>query len=71
MELNDFRGGQLKAGVIYDPTNYRWINMLDMAELKHINFQVFYRLKINGALIPFKLNSGGSFGLKLCFRKLK
>ena len=71
MELSEFRAGLYKAGVIYEPKQFRWIKLLDMGELKHINFQVFYRLKSTGQLIPLKINSGGSFGLKLCFRKLK
>ena len=71
MELSDFRGADVKPGIIYNPTNFRWVNLLDMHELKTINFQVFYRLKINGQLIPFKISSGGNFSLKLCFRKLK
>ena len=71
MELSDFRAGNCKPGIIFEPKNLRWINMLDMDELKHINFQVFYRLKVDGGLIPLKINSGGNFGLKLCFRKLK
>jgi len=71
MELSDFRAGNCKPGIIFEPKNFRWINMLDMDELKHINFQVFYRLKVDGGLIPLKINSGGNFGLKLCFRKLK
>ena len=71
MELSDFRGADVKPGIIYNPTNFRWVNLLDMHELKTINFQVIYRLKINGQLIPFKISSGENFSLKLCFRKLK
>ena len=71
MEMSEFRAGQPKPGIIYEPTILRWVNMLDQNELRSIHLQVFYRLKMNGQLIPFKLNSGGSFGMKLCFRKLK
>ena len=71
MEMADFRGSELKPGIIYDPKILRWINLRDMSELKNISFQVLFRLKIDGQLIPLKINSGGSFGLKLCFRKPK
>lgn len=71
MEMSEFRSGQPKPGIIYEPNILRWVNMLDQNELRSIHLQVFYRLKMNGQLIPFKINSGGSFGMKLCFRKLK
>jgi len=71
MEMSEFRAGQPKPGIIYEPNILRWVNMLDQNELRSIHLQVFYRLKMNGQLIPFKINSGGSFGMKLCFRKIK
>ena len=71
MEMSEFRSGQPKPGIIYEPNILRWVNMLDQNELRSIHLQVFYRLKMNGQLIPFKINSGGSFGMKLCFRKIK
>jgi len=71
MEMSEFRAGQPKPGIIYEPNILRWVNMLDQNELRSIHLQVFYRLKMNGQLIPFKINSGGSFGMKLCFRKVK
>jgi hypothetical protein len=40
-------------------------------ELKNINLGVFYRSKLTGALVPVKLNSGGSFSIKFLFRKPK
>jgi len=71
MEVSEFRSGQPKPGIIYEPIFFRWVNMLDQNELRSIHLQVFYRLKMNGQLIPFKINSGGNFGMKLCFRKNK
>ena len=71
MEMSEFRAGQPKPGIIYEPNILRWVNMLDQNELRSIHLQVFYRLKMNGQLIPFKINSGGSFGMELCFRKVK
>jgi hypothetical protein len=71
MEMSEFRSGTPKPGIIYEAQIIRWVNMLDQNELRSIHLQVFYRLKMNGQLIPFKINSGGSFGMKLCFRKIK
>ena len=45
--------------------------MNQRAELKRINIEVFFRNKLDNALVPLTLNSGGSFSLKFVFRKLK
>ena len=71
MELSEFRAGQPKAGVIYEPKVLRWLNMKDQAELRLINLQVYYRFKYTGELIPIRINSGGSFSCKFCFRKIQ
>jgi hypothetical protein len=39
--------------------------------LTSIIFKVYYRLKNNGSLIQVEANLGGSFSLKLMFRKIK
>ena len=70
MELSEFRAGNFIPGLIYEPKNYRWVNMIDQQELTKMNIQVYWRNKYNGLLLPLKINSGGSFSLKLCFRKL-
>ena len=71
MELSEFRAGQPKPGVIYEPKVLRWLNMKDQAELRLINLQVYYRFKYTGELIPLRINSGGSFSAKFCFRKIQ
>jgi hypothetical protein len=45
--------------------------MDQLEELKNINLGVFYRSKLPGALVPVKMNSGGSFSIKMLFRKPK
>jgi hypothetical protein len=40
-------------------------------ELKNINLGMFYRSKLKGALVPVKINSGGSFSIKFVFKKPK
>ena len=39
--------------------------------LTNIIFEVYYRFKNDGSLIQVKANLGGSFSLKLMFRKVK
>jgi hypothetical protein len=69
LELTDFKSGDYTGGVIYNPSEKRWINLLQQQELKRISVNVYYRSKLNGELIPIKLNSGGSFSMKMVFRK--
>jgi hypothetical protein len=70
-EITDFKAGSYTNGVIYNPSEKRWINMNQRSELKRVNIEVFWRNKLNNALVPLKLNSGGSFSLKFVFRKLR
>jgi hypothetical protein len=70
MELSEFRAGDYTPGLIYEPKNFRWVNMIDQRELIKMNLQVYWRFKYTGQLLPLYLNSGGSFSLKFCFRKL-
>lgn len=71
LELTDFKSGDYTGGIIYNPSEKRWINLLQQQELKKISINVYYRSKLNGDLIPIKLNSGGSFSMKMVFRKPK
>ena len=71
MTITDFKSGSYVNGIIYNPTEKRWINMNQRRELKRINIEVFFRNKLDNALVPLTLNSGGSFSLKFVFRKLK
>ena len=70
LELSDFKSGSFIAGVIYEPSYPRWINMRNQSELTNINIEMFYRSKLDGSLVPVHINSGGTFSLKLVFRKL-
>ena len=70
-EITDFKAGSYTNGVIYTPSEKRWLNMNQRTQLKRINIEVFWRNKLNNALVPLKLNSGGSFSLKFVFRKLR
>jgi hypothetical protein len=65
MELSEFRAGDYTPGLIYEPKNFRWVNMIDQRELIKMNLQVYWRFKYTGQLLPLYLNSGGSFSLKL------
>lgn len=71
MTITDFKSGSYVNGIIYNPTEKRWINMNQRTELKRVNIEVFFRNKLDNALVPLSLNSGGSFSLKFVFRKLK
>ena len=71
MTITDFKSGSYVNGIIYNPTEKRWINMNQRAELKRINIEVYWRNKLDNALVPLYLNSGGSFSMKIVFRKLK
>jgi hypothetical protein len=58
--------------IIYEPQQYRWISMKQTdSGLTNIIFKVYYRFKNDGSLIQVKTNLGGSFFLKLMFRKIK
>jgi len=59
--------------VSYEPKQYRWMHLKqsDSDNMRHILFKVFYRFKLNGDLIPVKSNIGGSFSVKLMFRKIR
>ena len=43
MELSEFRAGNFIPGLIYEPKNYRWVNMIDQQELTKMNIQVYWR----------------------------
>jgi hypothetical protein len=70
LELSDFKSGTPIPGVIYEPSYPRWLNMRNQSELTNINLEMYYRSKLDGSLIPIHINSGGTFSLKLVFRKL-
>jgi len=70
-EVTDFKAGSYNNGIIYQPSEKRWINMLQRSELRRINIEVFWRNKLDNGLVPLSINSGGSFSLKIVFRKLK
>jgi hypothetical protein len=71
LSITDFKSGSYEGGIIYSPNEKRWLNMDQQKELKNINLGVYYRSKLTGALVPVKLNSGGSFSIKFLFRKPK
>ena len=57
--------------IIYEPKHYRFMSMKQTdSGLRNIMFKIYYRFKNNGSLIPVKANLGGSFSLKLMFRKI-
>jgi len=70
LELSDFKAGTPIPGVIYEPSYPRWINMRNQSELSNINIELYYRSKLDGSLIPITISSGGTFSIKLVFRKL-
>lgn len=70
LELSDFKAGNPIPGVIYEPNYPRWINMRNQSELSNINLEIYYRSKLDGSLIPITISSGGTFSIKLVFRKL-
>jgi hypothetical protein len=58
--------------IIYEPQQYRFMSMKQTdSGLTNIIFKVYYRFKNDGSLIQVKTNLGGSFSLKLMFRKIK
>ena len=69
--LVDFKTDNFESSINYDPNEKRFLSLTNQDELKFINLSVFYRNKLNGLLIPVKLNSGGSFSIKLKFKKIK
>jgi hypothetical protein len=57
---------------MYEPKQYRFMSMKQSdAGLRQIIFKIYYRFKNNGELIQVKAGLGGSFSLKLMFRKIK
>ena len=57
---------------MYEPKQYRFMSMKQSdSGLREIIFKIYYRFKNNGDLIQVKSNIGGSFSLKLMFRKIK
>ena len=70
LEITDFKSGSYEGGVIYNPTEKRWLNLVEQANLYEISISVFYRSKLTGQLIPITLGSGSTFSLKMVFRKL-
>jgi hypothetical protein len=71
LEICEFRAGLFTPGVIYEPSVLRWIDMYDQDELCRININIYYKLKYTGQLIPFRINNGGSFSIKMAFQKIK
>jgi len=58
--------------IMYEPKQYRFMSMKQSdAGLRQIVFKIYYRFKNNGELIQVKAGLGGSFSLKLMFRKIK
>jgi hypothetical protein len=47
------------------------MNQSDSDNTRQILFKVNYRFKLNGELIPVKSGVGGSFSVKLMFRKIR
>jgi len=70
LEITDFKSGEYEGGVIYNPTEKRWLNLVEQAQLNEISISVFYRSKLTGQLIGITLGSGSTFSLKMVFRKL-
>jgi len=70
MELTDFRSAEYSGGIIYNPNEKRWLNLVEQAQLNEISISVFYRSKLTGQLIAITLGSGSTFSLKMVFRKL-
>ena len=71
--ISDFSsdGTAYKPTILYIPTaEYRCINMKSHKSLNNLDIQVWWRSKL-GSLIPFYLGSGGSFSMKMLFRKKK
>ena len=59
--------------LLYEQKQFRWmhLNQSDSDNMRQILFKVFYRFKLNGELIPVKSGVGGSFSVKLMFRKIR
>jgi hypothetical protein len=58
--------------IIYEPNQYRFMSMNHTdSGLTNIIFKIYYRFKNDGSLIQIKAGLGGSFSLKLMFRKIK
>jgi hypothetical protein len=67
LSITYFKSGSYDSGIIYSPSEKRWLNMDQQKELKNIYLGVFYISKLTGALVPVKINSGGSFSIKFEF----
>jgi len=58
--------------IIYELNQYRFMSMKHTdSGLTNIIFKIYYRFKNDGSLIQIKAGLGGSFSLKLMFRKIK
>jgi len=63
--------GLYRPNLVYSPTaEFRRISMVGNTPLTNLDIQIYYRLR-TGHLIPFRLNSGGSVSIKICFFKKK
>jgi hypothetical protein len=70
-EILEFRTDQAVPGIIYEPKIHRWMHITSSGGLKQINFNLYYRFKYSGNLIPIKAGIGSSMAVKLVFRRLK
>ena len=65
----DYSGGNID----YSPSaEFRWSNLLASADLKSLNFQVFWQCKFNGSQYPvfFVAGGAGSLTMKLLLQRL-
>lgn len=61
--------GSYRPNLVYQPSSqYRYITLYGNRPLFNLDLQIFYRLK-TGALVPFRLASGGSVTIKVSFIK--
>ena len=61
--------GTYSPNLVYSPSaEYRLITMYGNAPLTNLDISIFYKIR-SGALIPFRLQSGGSVTMKLSFLK--
>lgn len=60
-----------RGSLLYTPTaQYRMISLTTEMPIRHVDLQVYWKLKQTGELVPFTLGSGGSCSLKLAFLKI-
>ena len=69
-EILEFRTDQAVPGIIYEPKIHRWMHITNSSGLKQMTFNVYYRFKYTGELIPVKADIGGSMCIKLILRRL-